>query len=100
MAVFQCQHPTADAIAWRINGTTLRDFPEGVSIVRSSDGLLTLTIMALSEYNSTVIECVAVFFDSSSEETSPAIMMVQGKNTIACHHNNIESVIKSLEGFM
>ena len=90
MATFQYQHPTAAAISWRINVTFLSDFSEGISTVHSSDGVSTLTIVALPKYNSTVIECVAVFFDSPTEETTPAIMIVQGKYTIAC---------ESLQGF-
>ena len=78
VAVFPCQHSTADGITWRINGTILRDLPEGVSTDQNSDGTIILTITALPKYNQTVIECVALFTESPSDDTDPAIMMIQG----------------------
>ena len=77
VAVFQCQHPTADGINWRINGSGLRGLPEGV-ITDRNDGVFFLIITALPVYNQTVIECVAFFSNSPSEETDPAIMIIQG----------------------
>ena len=87
VAVFQCQHTTADGINWRINGSTLRDLPQTVSTDRTSDGIFTLTITAHSNYNQTVIECVALFADSPSERTNQASLIVQGKYVIVyvCH---------------
>ena len=78
MAIFQCQHPDADGINWRINGSTLRDLPEGVETDRNSNGTFILTITALPNYNQTVIECVALFINFPSEDTDPAIMRIQG----------------------
>ena len=78
VAVFPCQHPTADGIAWRINGSALWYFPEGVNTNQNSDGVFSLTIIALSKYNQTVIECVALFINFPSQETNPVIMMIQG----------------------
>ena len=92
MAVFQCQHTTADGINWRINGSTLRDLPEGVSTDRGSDGVFILTITALLKYNQTMVECVAFFGDSPSERTNPAALMAQGKYAIVCHHDIEERV--------
>ena len=87
VAVLQCQHTSADGINWRINGSTLRDLPEGVSTYRSSDGIYILTIIALLKYNQTVVECVALFDDFPSERTNPAALMVQGKYAIVCQHD-------------
>ena len=82
VAVFRCHHPTATLIAWKINGTlidqTMRsDFPEGVTINRNIS-VATLTFVALLEYNQTRIQCVAFFTDFPSEETNPAILLIQG----------------------
>ena len=88
VAVFYCQHTTANVITWRINGTSLGDFPEGVSSAIISGGIFTLMIAALPDYNLTVIECEALFSDSPSAQTEPAIMMIQGMSlyVIVCHN--------------
>lgn len=78
VAVFQCQHPTAHSINWKINGSILRDLPEGFSTDRSDDRVFSLNIEALAEYNSTVIQCAAFFLDSPSEESEQSLMMIQG----------------------
>ena len=52
-AVFHCQHATADAIGWRLNGTTLLGSTlDGVAATTSSvaDGILnTLITLALPQ---------------------------------------------------
>ena len=77
VAVFQCQHPNAHSIDWKINGSFLQDFPHGFSTVRN-DGIFSLNIKALAEYNPIVIQCVAFFTDSPSEESEQSLMMIQG----------------------
>ena len=79
VAVFKCQHQTAHSVNWKINRSILTDLPHGVSTFRTIDGVYTLNISALSNYNQTMIECVAFFANSPSETSSAAIMMVQGK---------------------
>ena len=82
-ARFVCQHSTADAIGWRLNGTTFLDRSlEGVSASSASlaGGVLnTLTIVAHPEYNQTRIGCVA-FFDTGSpiEVTDTVVLIIQG----------------------
>ena len=82
-AGFNCQHSTADAIGWRLNGTTFLDRSlEGVSASSASlaGGVLnTLTIVAHPEYNQTRIGCVA-FFDTGSpiEVTDTVVLIIQG----------------------
>ena len=78
VAVFQCQHPTAHVINWKINGSILRDLPEGFSTDRSDDRVFSLNIKALVKYNQTVIQCAAFFVDSPSEESEHSLMMIQG----------------------
>jgi hypothetical protein len=82
-ATFQCQHPLADFISWRVNGiplnlATLQNVstasvgtPNGVTIV--------LSIPTLFVYNGTTVECVAVFFDGLSPQfTAPVTLFIQG----------------------
>ena len=81
-AVFNCQHATAHAIGWRLNGIPLLDtnfvgvvarstsFPSGVQN--------TLTIEARLEYNLTRVECVAFFGDSIPETTEAVVLKIQG----------------------
>ena len=82
VALFQCQHPNAHGINWKINGSILQGFPDGFSIDRN-DGIFSLNIKALSEYNQTVIQCVAFFAGSPSEESERSIMMIQGTFPVA-----------------
>ena len=63
---------------WRINGSFRRDLPEGVTSLICYDGVFSLTIIALIKYNQTATECGVLFFDSPSEVTDPAILMIQG----------------------
>ena len=77
VAVFQCQHPNAHGINWKINDSILQDFPNGFSTYRN-DGVFSLNIKGLTEYNQTVIQCVAFFIDSPSQESEQSLMMIQG----------------------
>ena len=78
-AVFQCQHTTAASINWKINGSILREVPQGVRAYLNHNGVYVLIITALYEYNPTLIDCVAYFVDSQSEESYQAVMKIQGK---------------------
>ena len=81
-AVFHCEHRSADAIFWRINGTALSSRPglHDDFIVENIGRFHTLTVTARPEYNTTVVQCVA-FFDSGNsqpERTAPAVLQIQG----------------------
>jgi hypothetical protein len=78
VAVFRCQHPTAHGINWKINGSILQELPKRFSTDRSDDRVFSLNIEALAEYNPTVIQCVAFFVDSPSEESEQSVLMIQG----------------------
>jgi hypothetical protein len=78
VAVFQCQHPTAHGINWKINGSILQNLPEGFSTDRNDDRVFSLNIDAFAKYNQTVVQCVAFFANSPSEESEQSIMMIQG----------------------
>ena len=79
VAVFNCQHQTADNIGWRVNGTFLsRHQPQGV-ISHSNGVLSTLNITASIEYNETTIDCVAVFYSEDVFQVSSlAYLYIQG----------------------
>ena len=82
VAVFHCQHPTADAIGWRLNGTTLLGSTlDGVIATSTStaSGILnTLNISALPHYNQTKVECVAYFDDSPTMDSDVVNLTIQG----------------------
>ena len=82
-ATFNCYHPTADIISWRVNGTGLGSFhPENVTVMGYvSDGIyrLKLIIDALPVYNGTTVQCLAIFFDDLVPEMSPELTLtIQG----------------------
>ena len=71
----RCRHMTSDAhISWRVNGSPVAQFPDIRSGSVNESGIIvyTLTIPAELQYNGTVVECVAVLFDGSLPEVSPA----------------------------
>ena len=76
-AVFRCQHSTADAISWRVNGRPVREFPN-ITVAPISTLESTLTIPVRAEYNGTEVVCVALFIGGSppDEETLPAILTI------------------------
>ena len=78
-AVFHCEHRSAVAIFWRINGTSLSSRTE-LSDDFNDDIIRNLTVTALTKYNNTLIQCVAVFHSDNSqpETTAPAILKIQG----------------------
>ena len=86
-AFFQCRHSSADTLAWTINGTAVKALA-GLSNLNSSDNitflgdssiLAVLNIAALSEYNSSIVECVALFEGSlPTENSQQALLLLQG----------------------
>jgi hypothetical protein len=57
-----------------VNGLPLAQFPGIISGSVNESGKIvhTLTIPAEPQYNGTVVECLAVFFNGSPNEVSPA----------------------------
>ena len=87
VAKFYCQHPTADAIGWRLNGTTLLGSTlDGVVATTNSEAdeiINTLTVLALPYYNQTEVECVAYFDDGSPTMHSDVVnLTIQGVKEI------------------
>ena len=69
-AVFHCHHWRSNKITWRVNGSSVSQFP-GIT-ARSNN----LTIPARLEYNGTRVTCLAFFSNGSHEETPPATLTV------------------------
>lgn len=84
VAVFRCQYPTADLIAWRVNETQVSVFnpprAPGITIDTTSDTISVLTIVAQFNYNETEVVCIAAFTDGRmSNETTPVHLLIQGE---------------------
>ena len=76
---FQCQHPQAVAIGWRVNGISLNmaNLPN-ISTATLNDVTI-LSIATILVYNGTTVECVATFIDGSSPQfTAPIVLLIQG----------------------
>ena len=85
LARFQCNHSTAYSIAWRVNDTSLSILALTTITSRSirfPDGgfVYELTILALSDYNQTSVECMAFLNQSTAEyvHTPRAMLLIQG----------------------
>ena len=77
-AVFRCEHRSAAATFWRINGTSLSSRTE-LNNDFNDDINGQLTVTALTKYNNTLIQCVALFHsDNSQPVTAPAVLKIQG----------------------
>ena len=82
VAEFRCQHPTADTIRWRVNGTLVslsRPPPDINQVTQTidSESVSTLTIIGRPNYNGTEVVGVARFDDESPDETTdPKAMLI------------------------
>ena len=81
-ATFQCQHPLAVAIGWRVNGILLNSATLlNISAAVAPNGVYVLSIRTLLAYNGIIVECIATFIDGSSPQfTAPVALLVQGNN--------------------
>ena len=81
-ATFQCQHPLAIAIGWRVNGIlNIATFPNvSVTSIGTPNGVTTiLSISTILVYNETTVECIATFIDGSSPQFTPLVtLLIQG----------------------
>ena len=82
-ATFQCQHPLAIAIGWRVNGislnvATLQNISDA-SVGTPNGVARILSIGTLLVYNGTTIECIVTFIDGSLPQfTTPVPLVIQG----------------------
>ena len=77
-AVFRCGHPNATTFAWEVNRTNVNNHPDFRQINTGNTGSLTIT--ARPQYNSTTVNCIAIFEDLTSEISHPAVLVIQGNN--------------------
>ena len=78
-ATFQCRHPLAVSIGWRVNATlqNVANLPN-ISTATPNDVTI-LSIATLLAYNGTTVECIATFIDGSSPQfTPPVLLFIQG----------------------
>ena len=78
-ATFQCQHPLAIAVGWRVNGILLNVATfQNISSATPNDVTI-LSIGTLLVYNGTTVECIATFIDGSSPQFAPTVLLfIQG----------------------
>ena len=83
-ATFQCEHPMAIAIGWRVNGMPLDgDTLQNVSAATPNSATSTLSIATLLAYHGTAVECIATFIDGSSPQFTPPVqLLIQGIHTV------------------
>ena len=78
-AVCRCRHRSPDAIiGWRVNGSSLGQFPDITTGSINENGSLvyTLTIPARSDYSGMVVVCLALFTDGSPTESTPPATVI------------------------
>ena len=82
-AQFSCRHSSADDVGWQINGSSLNriDLPGITTFISFVDsGVINMLMIESIDtiFDSTMIECVAIFFDRSPTEVTPtATLQVQ-----------------------
>ena len=83
-ATFQCQHPLAVVIGWRVNRMSLNMANLlNVSSATHINATTILSIATLLVYNGTIVECIATFIDGSSPQfTAPVALLIQGIHTV------------------
>jgi hypothetical protein len=89
VAVFRCQNLNADFVVWRVNETHVTfnsPHPDpDITIDRTMDGndnvVNLLSMVAQSNYNKTVIVCIANSIGGNSNYTTPVKLLIEGKLT-------------------
>ena len=87
-AEFECRHPTADYIGWKVNDSSILSNVSFMNIstasysVRDGPSRNILIVGAIPTYNGTVVICVAVFIAANncpSQDSRPAVLLIQGR---------------------
>lgn len=83
--VFTCGTRNAPSVTWKVNGTFFSSLSPSLygdwHIDQDTTGeidMYTITIPARSEYNGTLVQCIAIVPGRSSTESENAIFLVQG----------------------
>ena len=76
---FRCQHDRADAIIWKLNGSSIRDYDGIMGSSIREDGILvdTLSIPVIPAYNRSEVVCSALV-DGSFVDTPAAVLTITG----------------------
>ena len=76
---FECQHSHADVITWTINETSVSSFVTP-DVVSYTDGTLhTLLITARQAYNTSRVQCLAIYLNGQPAQLSAAAeLIIQG----------------------
>ena len=80
-AVFTCQLNDTAFGGWFVNGTDTRELPELRDDISTRDEGLTmvLNITARTQYNNTVVQCLALMFGGNGTERSDNVTLtIQG----------------------
>ena len=82
---YECSHPAADRISWRVNGVVLGADILTISgieytdmISHPGDAIYTLRIRALPQNNETTIQCTAAIVDQSPQFSPVVTFLIQG----------------------
>ena len=95
-ANFQCQHPLAVSIDWRVNGILLNVATLQNISTSTRNGVAILSIATLLVYNGITIECIATFIDGSSPQfTPPVALLIQGIHTIIVMYASLHLILDS-----
>ena len=94
-ATFYCQHSSSNVISWRVNGTAenMINSPNISTgeIIQIGRGRI-LSIGTLLEFNQTTVECVAIFFDRTPLQVTPAVtLLIQGLLNVHVFNNVSDS---------
>ena len=78
-ATFQCRHPLAVSIGWRVNEILLNVVTlQNISTATPNDVTI-LSIATLLVYNGITVECIASFIDGSPPQFTPPVrLLIQG----------------------
>lgn len=80
-ARFECQYIGSFATQWRVNETymnPLSQLPPGISLTSSSNSTDILKVIAIPNYNGTVVQCVAIVLQDLGQnivELSPIVSL-------------------------
>ena len=75
-ASFQCQHPLAVAIGWRVNGIPLNVATLQNIYTATPNDVTILSIGTLLVHNGITVECVAIFIDGSPPQFTPPVTLL------------------------
>ena len=89
---FHCLHPSASAMGWKVNGTSVNKMrPSGVFVGIAGGSRHYLTILASSAYNGTTVQCFAYVGNDegklTNDESPSVFLIVQGKNAFLVFMN-------------